>query len=131
MAITLAGVTLDSDLILDPPLYSLQKIEAESSYTRGGRLIRWTRTRKDVAFDLIGGDDFGWLTKAMLSSLFTASETITTKTLAFHSTNYTVWFRYEDAPIIEYDPVKILRGSDEATTDLVKNVKIKLVWVVS
>lgn len=129
MSITFDGVSLPDDLKMSPDPHSHKKIEAETQWTRGGKQIRWERPRKSAEMDLIGGDNWGWLQRSDLTTLKAKADVLETSyVMAYHGTNYTVYFRHEDAPCIEAEEVQALRGSDELTTDYFSNVKIKLIW---
>jgi hypothetical protein len=129
MSITLGGITLHDDLRFYPEPESIPARVQETAATRGGYLIRWEKTLKDRPIDLIGGEDYGWLTLANIQSLKALADTDKWEgTLNYHGTSFTVYWRHTEPPVIEFTPKIDYTRNPAVTTDKVCNVKLKLVW---
>lgn len=123
MAITLDGVSLP-DLIIEDE-FSQSKVRSVFNETLGGRAVVWETSRSIKYLDLMGGEDFGWITRSTLSSLRAKADVPgATYTLVYESDTYTVRFRNEEGDAIEATPV--VARPNQATGDYYKNVTIKL-----
>lgn len=104
-------------------------IRATASKTLSGRSVVWEeQTTGGRTLDLVGGSDYGWLTRADLLALNALANTAgatATLTLADAST-ITVRFRHEDTAI-EATPL-VARPNPEGT-DYYNNVTIRLMEV--
>lgn len=132
MSILLGAITLPDDLLLDPALESIQKKEVVSMPTRGGNALRWEKTLKDRPFDLVGGEDFAWMTLATAQAVVALADTdLWEGNLNLHGTLFPVYFRHSDAPVVSFVPVPEYNYADRTGTDKVCEVRIKLVWKVA
>ena len=130
--ITLAGITLNPDLQLDPPLYAIDRVSAVTEWSRGGSQIVYERLDKSVPVNLVGGTDWGGMTRATMALLYALVPVVdTTYTLAYHGTSMTVRFRHEERPVITCRPIGIWRRDQEVTTNQFVDVVLKLMWVVA
>lgn len=121
-AIELPGLVIANDM-------TGTAIRATASKTLSGRSVVWEeQTTGGRTLDLVGGSDYGWLTRADLQALNALANTTgatVTLTLADSST-ITVRFRHEDTAI-EATPL-VARPNPEAT-DYYNNVIIRLMEV--
>lgn len=126
MAVILEGITLP-DLVIDNEFSNL-KIRAEEEKSLSGRSIIWEQSTSFKPIDLIGGDDFGWISRTDLLQVQAFAEVAgATYTLNYEGTIYTVRFRNEDAPAIETDLV-VPRSNPEGG-DWYHNLRIKLMEI--
>jgi len=132
MTITLDAITLNPDLQLDPPLYSIDRVEAATAWTRGGAQVRWERLRKSVPINLKGGPDWGGMERSVLAALYaTVNAVDQVFTLDYHGTAMTVKWRHEEAPVIECHPISIYRRDEESDNDFFVDIVLKFMWVVA
>lgn len=130
--ITLGGVTLNPDLQLDPQLYGIDRVSAVSEWSRGGKQLVYERLDKSVPVALVGGTDWGGMTRTTMAALYALVPVVdTTYTLSYHGTTMTVRFRHEERPVISCRPIGTWRRDQEAATNLFVDVQIKLMWVVA
>lgn len=122
MAITLGGVTLPDLVIGDE--YAWTGIEAAVDMTVGGAPIVWEREVSGQPLDLVGGDDWGWITRTTLESLKAlAAVARSTYTLSFEGTDYTVRFRHEEGAL---EATPIIPRPNHDGTDYYRGVRIRL-----
>ncbi len=125
-------IELPEDLRFDPEWESIPTKEVVTMPTRGGNALRWEKTLKDRPFDLIGGADFAWMSLEDIQYVSAMAERASFNgTLNFHGTVIPVYFRHADAPVISFVPVPDINYADRADTDMVCEVRIKLVWKVA
>ncbi len=116
----LPGLVLKNDV-------SPGAIRATATETLSGRTVVWEEPRNGgTIIDLVGGSDFGWLTRADLAALSALASVVGAKyTLTYpDATTKQVRFRNEDAPAIEASP--LVARPNQAATDYYNNVIIKL-----
>jgi hypothetical protein len=78
--------------------------------------------------DLMGGMDWGWITKSVLDDLFAlASVAGATYVLSYEGVSYTVRFRLEELPVLSAE--SIVPRPNAADADYYRNVLIKLMEV--
>lgn len=127
--ITIEGITLHDDLRMSPEPEMIPTRVQETMPTRGGHLIRWEKTLMDRPFDLVGGDGWAWMPLSVMQSLKALADTDGYEgNLNMHGTVLPVYFRHTDSPVIEFVPVIDYSRNPAVVTDLVKEIKIKLVW---
>ncbi len=105
-------------------------VRATVAETLSGRTVIWEEpVNGGSSFDLIGGADYGWLTRADLAALAALASVVGahyTLTLPDNSTKQ-VRFRNENAPAVEGTPA--VARPNQAATDYYTNVRIKLMEV--
>jgi len=119
----LPGLVLENDV-------APGAVQATVSATLSGRKVIWEQpSNGGGSLDLVGGSDFGWLTRSALAALAALANVVgATYTLtAPDATTRTVRFRNEDGPAIESTP--LVARPNQAATDYYNNVKIKLMEV--
>jgi len=115
---------------IDPAYHMLQRHDAVSVITKGGRRIPWVRERKDTPLDLIGGENWAWVELSIIEALHTVSMMVSAEmSLNWNGTIYAVAWRIEDPPVISYDPV--IDYSTLESTDKCCNVRFKFNWKIS
>lgn len=116
--IELPGLVVANDV-------SSGSLQTTVSKTLSGRRVEWNQPANGGPLDLVGGSDYGWLTRSVLQSLGTlAAVAGATYTLTFSdSTTATVCFRNEDSAI---DATPIVPRPNPAATDIYNNITIKL-----
>lgn len=104
------------------------QIEAVSQVANNGGLIVYEGKRLFCNLDLIGGDDWGWLSHSALMSLKGMASILGAEyVLDYNGAVYTVRFRTEDIPVIAGTP--LLPRPNVQTTDFYNNVFLKLMEV--
>ena len=126
MAILLDAVELP-DLLIDNE-FGWNGVQAVVEMSLGGRPIVWEGSATGKELDLVGGSDWGWISRSVLESLQAlASVPLATYLLSYEGTEYTVRFRHEDNPTIEAEP--IVPRPNAAGIDWFRNVTIRLMEV--
>lgn len=121
--IILSGLVISDDI-------SSGAVRAEVGETLSGRKVIWEQTSNGGrSLDLVGGSDFGWLTRADLLELSAMASVVGASyalTLSSGST-MTVRFRNEDAPAVSGQP--IVARPNQAEGDEYNDVIIKVMEV--
>ena len=95
MTISLDGMDLP-DLVMENE-FSQNRVEARVKRTLGGVPNIWEQKNSEKNIDLVGGRDFGWISRDDLTRLHNlAAEANAFYTLSYDGTEYTVRFRPED-----------------------------------
>ena len=122
MAIILGGVTLP-DLVKDQE-YGWTGIRAEIDRSTGGAPIVWEQEITGRPVDLVGGDDWGLITRSTLESLKALASVLrATYTLSYEGEEYTARFRHEEGAI---EATPVLPRPNQASGDYYRNVRIRL-----
>lgn len=123
MAITLDGLTLPN--LVKEDEFGKSKVRSIVNETLGGTPIIWESARTIKPFDLIGGNDWGWISRTTLISLRTKADVVgATYTLVYEAETITVRFRNEEGNAIEATPLVARPNHDD--TDWYNNVVLKL-----
>ena len=127
MSITLNGYDI-SGLIMENDITPIG-VRSTVEKTLSGGLVIWEQAEQaGRSFDLVGGSDFGWLTRSVLLNLRTiASVPGATYTLVMEGVTSTVRFRNEAAPAVTAKP--IVGRPNPAGTDYYSDIVIKLMGV--
>lgn len=119
-SIDITGVTKD-----DPFETGISAVSEVSSI---GSLIVYEKQISYKTFDLIGGDDWGWLSLSTLQSLQNLAKVIgAVYVLDYEGDLMDVRFRTEDPPVIQAD--KLINRSNQDGSDYYNNIIIKLIGV--
>ncbi len=123
MAITLDGLTLPD--LTKRNEFANAKVRSVVNETLGGKPVIWESGRSIDAFDLVGGSDWGWISRTTLISLRTRADVVgATYTLVYESDTITVRFRNEEGDAIEAVP--LIARPNHDNTDWYNNVILKL-----
>jgi hypothetical protein len=124
MSTTLNGYDI-SGLIMENDITPIG-VRSTVEKTLSGALVIWEQAEQaGRSFDLVGGSDFGWLTRATLLNLRSiASVPGATYTLIMEGITSTVRFRNEDAPAVTATPIIGRPNPDGA--DWYSDVVVKL-----
>jgi hypothetical protein len=110
--VVLGGIDLP-DLVIDGD-FGFNKIAASVERTIQGKAIVTEQVVQGSAFDLIGGDNWGWIDRTTMLSLVALAEAInTTYNLNYNGTIYLVRFRHEDGMPIEASPLLARPNADD------------------
>lgn len=124
--ISIEGIELPNLIIEDE--FAWVGLEAEVTRTLGGNVLIWEREINGKPINLVGGSDFGWITRLQLKSLFAiASVPRSVYSLDYNGILYQVRFRSEDKTPIEATP--LVPRTNYEDTDYYNNVKLKLMEV--
>jgi hypothetical protein len=126
MAISLGGVTLSDDLIIEDDLGDPQ-IDAVVDTSDWGTPIVYEKERSFRALDLIGDSDRAWMSRSTLVSLKALVTVGAEYELSCEGDTYTVRFRTEELPVIEATP--IIKRPNMDASDWYNNIRIKLMEV--
>jgi hypothetical protein len=126
MAITLNGTTLP-DLVIEDEFSTPAVIGRTTPTAGGGANIQEMAIISGQPLDLVGGDDFGWIDRSVLVTLYALLVPNATYALVYESTTYTVRFRTEEEDPIQATPIVPRPNHD--TTDKYNNVRLKLMRV--
>jgi hypothetical protein len=126
----MSGITLDGIVIT-----GLVKVDDFSIPINGvvddaddGSLILYEREILYSPITLVGGPDWGWLTRTVMLALKAAASIIGgTYVLDYEGVTSTVRFRTEDIPAMAGESV--LTRSDQTADDYYKNITLKLMEV--
>ena len=126
----MSGVFIDSiditGLVFDDQFET--GINAVSEESSAGSLIVFEKQISYTTIDLIGGSDWGWLTRSTLKSLQELSKVIgAVYILDYEGVKSTVRFRTEDPPVIQAD--LLISRSNQEDSDYYNNIIIKLIGV--
>lgn len=116
------------DLVIDNE-FGKENVHAETERSLDGRPIIWDQEiPTGKPFDLVGGDNFGWITRDNLINLQALAATPNAVYyLWYNQRKFLVRFRNEDTPVISASPL-VPRWNHEVT-DYYNNVRIKLMEV--
>lgn len=125
MSTTLNGINLEG-LIIDDD-YDL-KIDTIFQKSCNGSPILYSKERTFKNINLIGGSDWGWVSKYNLNLLKSiASVQNATYELNYENNIYKVRFRTEEPPVISANP--LIKRPNIQNTDYNNNILIKLMEV--
>lgn len=111
--ITLGGITLPEDMLITN-LYAASKIDCTTRKTLGGRTVVYEAAAVgNLPIDLESSSDSGWITKSVLDQVVALVVPGATYTLSYEGRSFTVRFRNEDSPALEFTPL-IPRPNAEA-----------------
>jgi hypothetical protein len=103
MSVILDGVDL-GDLALEE--FARSAVRSRVDYTLGGREIAWDQAVNTRPLDLVGGEEWGWLSRAELRTLQDmAGSAGATFQLQAGGETRTVRFRNEEPPVLRAEPV--------------------------
>ena len=122
--ISINGIEL-KDLIVEAP-YAFTGVESEVERSLGGNPVVFERSVSGKAFDLVGTENHGILTRSTLDQLMDiASQSRATFIFDDGTGNLsTVRFRNEEPPVITAEPIK--RTQAPTPDDPFNNIRIKL-----
>ena len=122
--ITIQGIEL-KDLIIEAP-FVFTGVESEVERSLSGNPVIFERSVSGKAFDLVGTENHGILTRSVLDQLMDlASQPRATFTFDDGTGSLsTVRIRNEEPPVISAEPV--MRNQTPAPTDPFKNIRVKL-----
>lgn len=127
MSVLLGGLILPSDLLLEDE-FSFSGVEARVERTLGGAPLVWEQPVSGRPIDLVGGDDFAWISRANLQSLAALASAPGAKhAFDYHGRIYRVRFRHEDYPALAARPV--LPEPNVLSPDWCMDLRIKLMEV--
>lgn len=123
---TLEGINLAGVVLANA--FDYTNVEAKTARTIGGGLVVWEQTRAGRPIDMVGGSDFGWLTRGELKQVKAlAAVPNATYTLVHNFETFRVRFRHEETVPISATPL-VARPNQE-DSDYYNNVVIKLMEV--
>lgn len=125
MAISLGGTTLP-DLVLDTTFrFGSPAVRSIFNPSRNGTPLIFEQNINYKEANLVGDSNAGWIDHETLLELIALAEVPNSSyTLSYEGTDYTVYFRKWDQPVIEADPL-VPRPNPE-NSDWYNNVNIKL-----
>lgn len=122
------SITLDSLALPDLAKaneFANAKVRSVVNETLGGKPIIWESARTLKAFNLVGGNDWGWISRATLISLRAKADVVgATYILIYESETTTVRFRNEEGDAIGATP--LIARPNHDSTDWYNNVILKL-----
>jgi len=125
MSIFLESIEL-TGLILDENFDN--KIDSVFETSSMGTGIVFEKKRMFSAFDLIGGEKFGWLMRNTMNELKVLASALNSVYILNHEgVLYNVRWRNEDIPVIDASP--IIRRSNFELDDYYNNVVLKFMEV--
>lgn len=117
MAITLESIIFDetSQCIVWVDEFKISKIAQTNQRTLGGQLVSYELgLDKGIDITLEAQVDTGWLKKSQVVALQALAEVVgATYTLVFETQTFTVQFRHDEAPAVEFTPIIFRRLSDD------------------
>lgn len=129
--VVLGGIDLPN-LVIDGD-FGFNKIAASIERTIQGKVIVTEQVVQGSVFDLVGGDNWGWINRPTLLSVFALADAInTTYNLNYNGTIYLVRFRHEEGMPIEASPLLARPNADDDDSVVspddywYNNVRIKL-----
>jgi hypothetical protein len=129
MTVSIGGITLPDDLIWENE-HSFTGVDSRVEKSTGGAPIIWEGEIGGRPADLVGGDNWGWITLSQRKDMKAlASVPRSTYELIHGTESYTVRFRNEEGEPIEAEPVKPMPGYEMEDDDMYCNVRIKLMIV--
>ena len=115
MSIKLNGITLPSDMVLEN-LHSSSPITASAEKALDGSDVLFLQS-DGRALDLVATENSGWIDLATIKQLEGLVANMQGEMLLeYFGQTFTVRFRYEDAPVLEFTP--LIARPNEADTDL-------------
>ncbi len=125
MSVTLEGIDL-GDLIISNEMNRLF-VETKTSRTLGGTELSWSQNTNYNKLDLVGGSNFGWITRGTMLQLKTmASIPNSNYILNYEGTEMLVRFRTEDNPV---SASPIIPRPNQEEMDYYNNVVLKFMEV--
>lgn len=119
--ISLEGLVMDNEMAFTP-------VEAKISHSLDGGVIVWEGNSSGRPIDMVGGSDFGWLTRSVLKQIKAlAAVPNATYTLVHNFETFRVRFRHEESAPVSASP--LVARPNQADTDYYNNVAIKLMEV--
>ncbi|MEO5357789.1 MAG: hypothetical protein H7844_10885 [Nitrospirae bacterium YQR-1] len=111
--IKLGDVVLSNDLTW-PNRFEWSGVSETVEKTLSGGLVIYGGEVTGRSIDLTGDTDYGWITYEDLRTLVAmAGASGETYELQFNNDTYTVRFRQEDAPVLDFTPVTNMSGYDD------------------
>lgn len=111
--IKLGDLLLPPDMLLEGE-FDQQYVLASSETTIDGSEVLFCQPKNSgESFDLVAGEDFGWLTRQMVDALREMARTFDVFTLLYHGEIKEVRFRHEDPPVLSLSPLNPIVDSTE------------------
>lgn len=114
--ITLGSVTLDgtAQCIVWVDEFKTSKVAQTNQRTLGGQLVSYELGLVEgIDITLEAQVDTGWLTKAQVEAVKALSEVVaSTHTLVFEGQTFTVQFRHDEPPAVDFTPIIFRRNSE-------------------
>ena len=105
MSVSLGGITLSDDMVIDN-YFSYEPFSGYITRTLGGRVCYYaTEGTVGKPINLIATKESGWITYATYKQLKGLINVNNPITLAYGSSNYTVIFRFNDPPVLDFTPL--------------------------
>jgi len=113
MSIILGGVTLNSELLWTDR-WNFSPVAQEVNRTIGGNVVTFSATlSQGQPITLIANERRGWFTKTMVDAVKALADVAgATYSFQFDTEIFTVQFRHEDDPAVEFEAF-VPRGGDE------------------
>ena len=125
MSVTLEGIDI-TGLVFEEDFNT--KLIGVTQVANDGSLIVYEQSVGFMDLILIGGDDWGWLTRETMRSLRDlASASGSVYQLDYDGEIYTVRFKSEDIPVISGN--SLIKRSNAEDTDYYNNIVLKLMEV--
>ena len=114
--ITLGGIEFDgtAQCIVWADEFKTSKVAQTNQRTLGGQLVSYELGLvKGIDITLEAQTDTGWLTKAQVEAVKALSEVVaSTYTLVFEEQTFTVQFRHDEPPAVDFTPIIYRRNSE-------------------
>ena len=126
MAVVLGGVTLPPNIVWEDK-YKWNPVVQEVKSTLGGSLIVYSGQMRGRRITLVAYQDQGWLTLAQVDAVKALADVAgATYTLTIGAESFTVVFRHEEPPAVEFEPL-IPRAVPESGDFFVGRIKLLVV----
>lgn len=116
MAIILGGITFEdtAQCIVWVDQFKTSKVSQVNQRTLGGQLVSYELGLVEgIDITLEAQIDTGWLTKAQVEAVKALSEVVaSTHTLNFEGQIFTVQFRHDEPPAVDFTPIIFRRNSE-------------------
>lgn len=105
MSITLGGITLSNDMVIDNK-FSWQPFVGSSFQTMGGRFCYYsTVLHNGRPIDLIATQESGWITYTVYKQVEALIDISNIIVLDYNGDMYNVLFRFDDPPVLDFTPL--------------------------
>jgi len=116
MAISLGGITFENTslCIVWTDQFRTSKIAQTNQRTLGGQLVSYELALVEgIDITLEAQTDTGWLKKSEVEAVQALAEVvIATYTLIFEGETFTVQFRHDEPPAVDFTPIIFRRNSE-------------------
>lgn len=127
MAVVLGGVTLPSNIVWEDK-YKWNPVVQDVKTTLGGRPVVFSASlTAGRRITLVAYSDQGWLTLAQVEAIKALADVAgATYMLTIGAETFTVSFRHDEPPAVEFDPL-IPRGVPESGDYFVGRIKLRAI----